>query len=30
LDQQPLEASSSSQSCLPLRVHENLRGRNYY
>jgi transposase len=30
LDQQPLESSSSSQTCLPLLEHENLRGRQYY
>jgi transposase len=29
LDKQPFEASSS-QGCLPLREHENLRGRQYY
>jgi len=30
LDQKPLESSSSSQTCLPLLEHENLRGRQYY
>jgi transposase len=29
LDQQPLDRSSS-QTCLPLLEHENLRGRQYY
>lgn len=29
LDQQPLSASSS-QTCLPLLEHENLRGKQYY
>ena len=30
LDQQPLGCPSSSQTCLPLLKHENLRGRDYY
>jgi transposase len=30
LDQHPLDRSSSSQPCLPLREHENLRGKEYY
>jgi transposase len=30
LDQQPLDGPSSPQTRLPLREHENLRGRDYY
>ncbi len=30
LDQRVLDRSASSQTCLPLREHENLRGKEYY